>query len=160
MRLPIDAVIPEVLGKLGGNNNLVIEAAPGAGKTTRIPPALLDLDRRSVLVLEPRRLAARLAARFIAGERGEKVGETVGYQVRFEEFAGPRTRLRFVTEGVLTRMLLSNPHLEGVACVVLDEFHERHLEGDLALALLRHLQRTARLDLRLIAMSLRSRPRP
>jgi ATP-dependent helicase HrpB len=114
---------------------------------------LLDLDPRSVLVLEPRRLAARLAARFVAGERGEKVGETVGYQVRFEEFAGPRTRLRFVTEGVLTRMLLSNPRLEGVACVVLDEFHERHIEGDLALALLRRLQRTARRDLRLIAMS-------
>ena len=96
-----------------------------------------------MLVLEPRRLAARLAARFVAAERGEPVGETVGYQVRFEEVAGPRTRLRFLTEGVLTRRLLSDPHLERVGCVVLDEFHERHLEGDLALALLRRLQRTA-----------------
>jgi ATP-dependent helicase HrpB len=153
VRLPIDAVIPEILRKLRERTNLVVEAAPGAGKTTRVPPALLDLDSRGVLVLEPRRLAARLAARFVAAERGEAVGESVGYQVRFEEFAGPRTRLRFVTEGVLTRMLLSNPFLEGVACVVLDEFHERHLEGDLALALLRRLQRTARPELRLMAMS-------
>ena len=153
MQLPIDSSIPDILRKLRESNNLVIEAPPGAGKTTRVPPALLDLDPRGVLVLEPRRLAARLAARFVAGERGESVGQTVGYQVRFEEVAGPQTRLRFVTEGVLTRMLLSNPKLDGVASVVLDEFHERHLEGDLALALLRRLQRTARPDLRLIAMS-------
>jgi len=132
---------------------LVLEAPPGAGKTTRVPPALLDLDPRQVLVLEPRRLAARLAARFVSAERGEAVGETVGYQVRFEEVAGPRTRLRFLTEGVLTRRLLSDPTLSHVACVVLDEFHERHLEGDLALALLRRLQRTARPDLRLVVMS-------
>ena len=92
-------------------------------------------------MLEPRRIAARLAARFVAAERGEAVGETVGYQVRFEEVAGPRTRLRFLTEGVLTRRLLSDPALERVGAVVLDEFHERHLEGDLALALLRRLQR-------------------
>jgi ATP-dependent helicase HrpB len=153
VHLPIDSSIPEILRKLRESNNLAIEAPPGAGKTTRVPPALLDLDPRGVLVLEPRRLAARLAARFVAGERGEPAGQTVGYQVRFEEVAGPQTRLRFVTEGVLTRMLLSNPKLEGVASVVLDEFHERHLEGDLALALLRRLQRGARPDLRLIAMS-------
>ena len=89
----------------------------------------------------------------MAGERGEAVGETVGYQVRFEEVAGARTRLRFLTEGVLTRRMLSDPGLERVGCVVLDEFHERHLEGDLALALLRRLQRTARPELRLIVMS-------
>ena len=153
VQLPIDSSIPEILRNLRESNNLAIEAPPGAGKTTRVPPALLDLDPRGVLVLEPRRLAARLAARFVAAERGESVGQTVGYQVRFEEVAGPQTRLRFVTEGVLTRMLLSNPKLDGVASVVLDEFHERHLEGDLALALLRRLQRTARPDLRLIAMS-------
>ena len=111
MQLPIDSSIPDILRKLRESNNLVIEAPPGAGKTTRVPPALLDLDPREVLVLEPRRLAARLAARFVAGERGEPVGETVGYQVRFEEVAGPRTRLRFVTEGVLTRRLLSDPTL-------------------------------------------------
>jgi ATP-dependent helicase HrpB len=153
VQLPIDASIPAILRKLRESNNLAIEAPPGAGKTTRVPPALLDLDPRGVLVLEPRRLAARLAARFVASERGESVGQTIGYQVRFEEVTGPQTRLRFVTEGVLTRMLLSNPKLDGVASVVLDEFHERHLEGDLALALLRRLQRTARPDLRLVAMS-------
>ena len=153
VRLPIDDSIPEILRKLEVFPNLVIEAAPGAGKTTRVPPALLRKTPGNVLVLEPRRLAARVAARFIAAERGEPVGETVGYQVRFEDAAGPRTRLRFVTEGVLTRMLLSNPSLQGYDFVVLDEFHERHLEGDLALALLVRLQRTARPDLRLIAMS-------
>jgi ATP-dependent helicase HrpB len=151
--LPIDPLLPGILTHLRHSNTLVLEAPPGAGKTTRVPPALLDLDPRQVLVLEPRRLAARLAARFVAAERGEAVGETVGYQVRFEEVAGPRTRLRFLTEGVLTRRLLSDPTLPPVACVVLDEFHERHLEGDLALALLRHLQRTARPDLRLVVMS-------
>jgi len=153
LRLPIDPLIPEIVAHLRAAENLVLEAPPGAGKTTRVPPALLVLDEREVLVLEPRRLAARLAARFVASERGEPVGATVGYQVRFEEVAGPRTRLRFLTEGVLTRRLLSDPSLDRVAAVVLDEFHERHLEGDLALALLRRLQRTQRPDLRLVVMS-------
>jgi len=151
--LPVDSAVPEILRHLREANNLVLEAPPGAGKTTRVPPALLDLDDREVLVLEPRRLAARLAARFLARQRGEQVGETVGYQVRFEEAAGPRTRLRFVTEGVLTRKLLSDPALARTGCVVLDEFHERRLEGDLALALLRRLQQTTRRDLRLLVMS-------
>ncbi len=105
-----------------------------------------------MVVLEPRRIAARLAARRVAWEMGEQPGETVGYQVRFEEAVGPRTRLRFVTEGVLTRRLLSDPSLKGVDAVVLDEFHERHLESDLALALLKRLQRT-RPDLRIVVMS-------
>lgn len=153
MRLPIDPLIPEILASLRARPNLVVEAAPGAGKTTRVPRALLDLDSRETLVLEPRRLAARLAARFVASELGERVGETVGYQVRFEDVSSPRTRLRFMTEGVLTRRLISDPTLQGVGCVVLDEFHERHLEGDLALALLRRLQRGPRPDLRLIVMS-------
>ena len=153
MRLPIDPLIPDILQHLRSANNLVLEAEPGAGKTTRVPPALLTLDDREVLVLEPRRLAARLAARYVAAERGEPLGGTVGYQVRFEEVAGPATRLRFLTEGVLTRRLLSDPDLKCAGCVVLDEFHERHLEGDLALALLRRLQRTRRPDLRLVVMS-------
>jgi len=102
VRLPIDPLVPEILNHLRSAKNLVLEAPPGAGKTTRVPAALLELDDRDVLVLEPRRLAARLAARFVAAERGEPVGATVGYQVRFEEVAGPRTRLRFLTEGVLT----------------------------------------------------------
>jgi ATP-dependent helicase HrpB len=153
LALPIDPLIPEIAAHLREHNTLVLEAPAGAGKTTRVPPALLDLSDREVLVLEPRRLAARLAARFVASERGERVGETVGYQVRFDEVAGPRTRLRFLTEGVLTRRLLSDSRLERVGAVVLDEFHERHLEGDLALALLRRLQRTARPDLRIVVMS-------
>lgn len=153
MRLPINELLPAILHHLRGANHLVLEAPPGAGKTTRVPPALLALNGREVLVLEPRRLAARLAARYVAGELGEAVGATVGYQVRFEEVAGPRTRLRFLTEGVLTRRMLSDPDLERVGCVVLDEFHERHLEGDVALALLRRLQRTRRPDLKLVVMS-------
>ncbi len=151
--LPIDPLIPQILETVRRGSNLVIEAPPGSGKTTRVPPALLGLNSGEVWVLEPRRLAARLAARRVAAELGETPGQTVGYQVRFEEVSGPRTRLRFLTEGVLTRKLLSNPRLDGVGVVLLDEFHERHLEGDLALALLLRLQRTTRPDLRLAAMS-------
>ncbi|MGE5645724.1 MAG: ATP-dependent helicase HrpB [Acidobacteriota bacterium] len=151
--LPIDPLLPEILQQLRRGRNLVIVAAPGAGKTTRIPPALLDAFPGEILVLEPRRLAARLAARRVAAERGERAGQTAGYRVRFEDVTGPATRLVFMTEGVLTRRLLSDPALRGVGTVVLDEFHERHLEGDLALALLRRLQRTSRPDLRLVVMS-------
>jgi ATP-dependent helicase HrpB len=150
--LPIDAILPLVHQRLNARPNLVIEAPPGAGKTTRIPPALLS-NSGQVLVLEPRRLAARLAARRVAEELGEPLGETVGFQVRFEEVSGPKTRLLFLTEGVLTRRVLRDPDLKQVHCVVLDEFHERHLEGDLALALLRRLQLTTRPDLRIVAMS-------
>ena len=106
-----------------------------------------------IIVLEPRRLAARLAARRVAEELGEQVGGTVGYQVRFEDISSARTRVRFVTEGILTRRLLSDPELRGVRAVLLDEFHERHLHADVALALLRRLQRGARPDLRLVVMS-------
>ncbi|HYI97937.1 MAG TPA: ATP-dependent helicase HrpB [Bryobacteraceae bacterium] len=151
--LPIDAVLPEIVRAFTASRNLVIEAPPGAGKTTRVPPALLDLVRGEVIVLEPRRIAARMAARRLAEELGEKVGETVGYQVRFEDVSGPGTRLRFVTEGVLTRRLLSDPDLRTVSAVVLDEFHERHLDADLALALLRRLQTSSRPDLKLLVMS-------
>jgi ATP-dependent helicase HrpB len=150
--LPIEAILPEVLAALQRGPNLVLEAAPGAGKTTRIPAALLGLVQGEVLVLEPRRIAARMAARRVAAEMGEEVGETVGYQVRFEEKSGPRTRLRFVTEGILTRRLASDPLLRGVDAVVLDEFHERHLETDLALALLKRLQ-GSRPELRIVVMS-------
>jgi ATP-dependent helicase HrpB len=136
MRLPIDDLLP----RIPASGHLVIEAPPGAGKTTRVPAALLARDGGEVLVLEPRRLAARLAARRVASELGERVGQTVGYQVRLEDVSGPRTRLRFVTEGVLTRRLISDPTLVGVGTVILDEFHERHLDTDLALALLRRLR--------------------
>ncbi len=157
--LPIDAIIPEVLASLAKNPNLVIEAAPGAGKTTRVPPALLSAVGGEIIVLEPRRIAARLAARRVASELGENLGETVGYQVRFEEMSSVRTCLRFVTEGILTRRLLSDTKLEGVSAVVLDEFHERHLETDLALALLARLQQS-RPELRIVVMSATLDARP
>jgi ATP-dependent helicase HrpB len=150
--LPVDAILPGILASLQRSPNLVVEAPPGAGKTTRVPPALLEAVRGEVVVLEPRRIAARLAARRVAQEMGEPVGQSVGYQVRFEEVAGPHTRLRFVTEGVLTRRLLSDPALKGVDAVILDEFHERHLDTDLAIALLKRLQQ-ARPPLRIVVMS-------
>jgi ATP-dependent helicase HrpB len=155
-RLPIDDVLPDVVASLRGAGAVVVEAPPGAGKTTRVPRALHEAGLAGggeVVVLEPRRLAARLAARRVAEELGERPGETVGYQVRFEEVASPRTRIRYVTEGLLTRRLLADPTLRGVGAVVLDEIHERHLQGDLALALLRRLARTTRPDLKLVAMS-------
>jgi ATP-dependent helicase HrpB len=154
--LPIDALVPEIIGSLRRTPNLVIEAPPGAGKTTRVPPALLDAGLAGdgeVWVLEPRRLATRMAARRVAEERNERLGETIGYQVRFEEVGGPRTRLRFLTEGVLTRRLLSDPQLSRAQVIILDEFHERHLPADLALALLKRLQAGTRPDLRIVAMS-------
>jgi ATP-dependent helicase HrpB len=150
--LPVDAILPEIIDSLKRLPNLVIEAPPGAGKTTRVPPALLKSIAGEVVVLQPRRIAARLSARRVAWEMGEQAGETVGYQVRFEEAISARTRLRFVTEGVLTRRLISDPALKGVSAVILDEFHERHLESDLALALLKRLQQT-RPDLRIVVMS-------
>jgi len=159
MKLPIDALLPDITAALKTGGNLVIEAPPGAGKTTRVPRALLDRSDE-VLVLEPRRLAARMAARRVAEEMGEKLGETVGYQVRFEDVSSPRTRLRFLTEGVLTRRLLSDSTLARVHTVILDEFHERHLDGDLALALLRRLQRGARPNLRIVVMSATLDARP
>src|SRR5260370_5239336 len=145
----MDPLIPAILAHLRRSPNLVLLAPPGAGKTTRVPPALLSLAPGEVWVLEPRRLAARMAARRVASELGERVGETAGYQVRFEEVAGPRTRLRFMTEGVLTRRLLSDPDLRRAAVVVLDELPERDLDRDLALALLSRLQRTTPPDRRL-----------
>ncbi len=154
--LPIDSILPEVLSQLRQLNNLVLEAPPGAGKTTRMPVALLDgavANDAEVWVLEPRRLAARMAARRVAEERGERIGETIGYQVRFEEVSSAQTQLRFLTEGVLTRRLLTDPKLARAGIVMLDEFHERHLQADLALALLRRLQRTTRPDLKLVVMS-------
>jgi ATP-dependent helicase HrpB len=153
--LPIDSLLPELVATIRAAPNLVPEAPPGAGKTTRVPAALLDAQivKGEVWVLEPRRLATRMAARRVAEERGERLGETVGYQVRFEEVASKQTRLRFLTEGVLTRKLLADPQLKQVGIVVLDEFHERHLQADLALALLRRLQQTTRPDLKLVVMS-------
>jgi ATP-dependent RNA helicase HrpB len=153
--LPIDSILPEIVARLRSDRALVLAAPPGAGKTTRVPGALLDAGLAGtgeIVVLEPRRLAARMAAHRVAEELGEKVGKTVGYQVRFEDVCGPATRIRFVTEGVLARRLVAAPSLPGVAAVVLDEFHERHLQGDFALALLQRLRRV-RTDLRVVVMS-------
>ena len=154
--LPIDPLVPEIVSELKRSGNLVLIAPPGAGKTTRVPPALLRAQlagSKEIVVLQPRRLPTRLAARRVAEELGETLGERVGYQIRFEDVSGPATRLRFVTEGVLERRLFSEPLIPGVAVVVLDEFHERHLAADLALALLRKLQQTHRPDLKLLVMS-------
>ncbi|MEW5741370.1 MAG: ATP-dependent helicase HrpB [Myxococcota bacterium] len=154
--LPIDDVLPGVLAALRDREALVLEAPPGAGKTTRVPPAILDAGLagdKELVVLQPRRLATRLAAVRVAQERGERPGQTVGYQVRFEDVSSAKTRIRFVTEGILTRRLVGDPQLKDVGVVVLDEFHERHLAGDLALAMLRRLQKTSRPDLKLVVMS-------
>ena len=154
--LPIDPLLPEVVATLRKHPSLVLVAAPGAGKTTRVPRRLLEeglAGDKEVVVLQPRRLPTRLAAARVAEELGERVGERVGYQVRFEDVRGPKTRLSFVTEGVLGRRLLSSPTLPDVGIVVLDEFHERHLQSDLALAQLRQLQLGARPDLKLVVMS-------
>src|SRR5581483_9058643 len=150
--LPIDPLLPDVVAALREGRRLVLRAAPGAGKTTRVPAALLDAGiagGRAVVVLEPRRIAARAAAAFVARERGGEVGG----RVRFEQRGDGRTRLWFVTEGVFSRRLADDPFLEDVGVVVLDEFHERHLQGDVALAVVRTLQESVRPDLRLVVMS-------
>ncbi|MDH1161617.1 ATP-dependent helicase HrpB, partial [Pseudomonas otitidis] len=136
--LPIDAVLPALREALAGRHEAVLEAPPGAGKTTRVPLALLDepwLAGQTILMLEPRRLAARAAAERLAAELGEGVGERVGYRIRLESKVGPRTRIEVVTEGILARRLQDDPALEGVGLVIFDEFHERSLDADLALAL-------------------------
>ncbi len=136
--LPIDAVLPALRQALSERHEAVLEAPPGAGKTTRVPLALLDepwLAGQTILMLEPRRLAARAAAERLASELGEKVGETVGYRIRLDSKVGPKTRIEVVTEGILTRRLQADPALEGVGLLIFDEFHERSLDADLALAL-------------------------
>ncbi|MBH3473617.1 ATP-dependent helicase HrpB [Pseudomonas putida] len=136
--LPIDAVLPALRQALENRHEAVLEAPPGAGKTTRVPLALLNepwLAGQTILLLEPRRLAARAAAERLASELGEQVGETVGYRIRLDSKVGPKTRIEVVTEGILTRRLQADPALEGVGLLIFDEFHERSLDADLALAL-------------------------
>ena len=154
--LPIDALLPAIRDALATRGALVLQAPPGAGKTTGVPPALLDapwLGTQSVVMLEPRRLATRAAAARLAELRGESVGETVGYRMRGESRVGRRTRVEVVTEGVLTRRLQSDPTLDGVGAVLFDEFHERSLDADLALALCLRTRALVRGDLRLLVMS-------
>jgi HrpA-like RNA helicase len=124
--LPIETVIPALLDALASRHEAVLEAPPGAGKTTRVPLALLEapwLANQTILMLEPRRLAARAAAERLASQLGEKVGDTVGYRIRLESRVGPRTRIEVVTEGILARRLQDDPALEGVGLVIFDEFH-------------------------------------
>jgi ATP-dependent helicase HrpB len=156
--LPIDPLLAEIVDALTTEGAVVLEAPPGAGKTTRVPRALLDAWRArgeggEIVVLEPRRLAARLASARVADELGEAIGESIGYQVRFEDVSSSKTRVRFVTEAILTRRLLRDPTLRGVRAVLLDEFHERNLHADVALAWLRTLKQTTRPDLALAVMS-------
>jgi len=161
--LPIDPVLPRIVDSLRGNPNLVLQADPGAGKTTRVPPALLEmglLGDGECWILEPRRLAARLAATRVAEELGEPLGQRAGYAVRFEQKVSRATRLRFVTEGLLLRRLHGDSQLKGIAAVVLDEFHERHLHTDLGITLLRRLQLAARPELKLLVMSATLDPGP
>ncbi|MCG3114562.1 MAG: ATP-dependent helicase HrpB [Candidatus Manganitrophus sp. SA1] len=154
--LPIDEVLPSLRQALDAHPSAVLQAPPGAGKTTQVPLALRDepwLKHRSILILEPRRLAARAAAARMAFLLGESVGETVGYRIRFETKVSKKTRIEVLTEGILTRRLQSDPALEGVGLVIFDEFHERHLHADLALALCLDSRRVLREDLKLLVMS-------
>src|SRR5438552_108180 len=154
--LPIDAVLPALIEALARHNAAVLVAPPGAGKTTRVPLVLAGepwAKDRKILVLEPRRLAARAAAARMAATLGEVVGDTVGYRVRFGSKVSRRTRIEVVTEGVFTRMVLDDSSLEGVTAVLFDEFHERSLDADLGLALARNVQQGLREDLKLLVMS-------
>lgn len=154
--LPIDAALPELTGALRARNAAVLVAPPGAGKTTRVPLVLAQepwAGNRRILVLEPRRLAARAAAERMAKTLGERVGETVGLRVRFGSMVSRRSRIEVVTEGIFTRLIIDDPMLDGTAAVLFDEFHERSLDADLGLALARDVQQGLREDLRLLAMS-------
>ena len=156
--LPIDSHLPEILARLRESRAIVLVAEPGAGKTTRVPPGMLrgglvGREHPNVVMLQPRRVAARAAAQRIAEENGWELGKEVGYHVRFERRIGAQTRLRVLTEGILTRQLLDDPFLEGVGAVLLDEFHERSLHTDVTVALLREVRQTVREDMMLVVMS-------
>ena len=154
--LPIDAALPELTAALQARNAAILVAPPGAGKTTRVPLVLAQepwAENRRILVLEPRRLAARAAAERMAKTLGERVGETVGLRVRFGSKVSRKSRIEVITEGIFTRLIIDDPMLDGVAAVLFDEFHERSLDADLGLALARDVQQGLRDDLRLVAMS-------
>src|SRR6185369_3430380 len=154
--LPIDEILPQLLLTIQKHQNTILQAPPGAGKTTRVPLALLEIippEAGRIVMLEPRRLAAVSAARWMARSLGEDVGQTVGYSIRFDSRVSAATRIEVVTEGILTRRIQNDPLLEGVALVIFDEFHERSIHADLGLALCLDVQRQVRDDLKILVMS-------
>ena len=154
--LPIKDIIPEVKSLLDSNNTLIVNAPPGAGKSTLLPLVLLDegfLEGKKILMLEPRRLAAKTIAWRMSDLIAENVGETIGYRIRFESQISAKTRIEVVTEGILTRMLHSDNALEDVGMVIFDEFHERNIHADIAMALCREVQQVLRPDLRILVMT-------
>lgn len=160
---PVDTLLPALAASLEANRPVVLQAPPGSGKTTRVAPFLLDapwLRGRKILMLEPRRLAARAAAGYMARQRDESVGETVGYHIRLDRQAGPRTRIEILTEGLLTQRLLSDPELADTGLIIFDEFHERSLAADTGLALTLDARNALRPDLRIIVMSATLQPGP
>src|SRR5512145_1443771 len=155
-RFPVDTIIPKILPDLHDRPTVIVHAPPGSGKTTRIPLALLPADwlkGQKIIMLEPRRLAVVNSARWMSASLGEEVGATVGYAIRFDRKTSARTRLEILTEGLLTRRLQHDPLLTGVGLVIFDEFHERSLHADTALALCLDLQREVRPDLKILLMS-------
>jgi ATP-dependent helicase HrpB len=150
--LPIDAYLDEILSQVQKSSTILIKASPGSGKTTRLPWFIAKNIQSKVIVLEPRRLAAKLAAERIAQEEGLKIGEEIGYHFRFENKSSPKTKLTFYTEGTFLKKSINENELEDVGVIILDEFHERHLETDMALAWLLDLQ-ARRGNLKLILMS-------
>ena len=154
--LPIDAILPELLGIIQNHPNTILHAPPGAGKTTRVPLALMDIippEAGRIVMLEPRRIAAASAARWMARILGEEAGQTVGYSIRFESRVSSATRVEVVTEGILTRRIQNDPLLEGVGMVIFDEFHERSIQADMGLALSLDVQRQVRPELKILVMS-------
>src|SRR5664279_353454 len=155
-RLPIYDIEEQIVAGLGESRRLIVSAPTGSGKSTQVPQILLDrglLGAGQVVILQPRRLAARLLAARVAWERHVQLGREVGYQIRFENVTSADTRIRFVTEGLLLRQMVHDPKLRGVSALIFDEFHERHLYGDITLARALDLQETERPDLKLLVMS-------
>ncbi|NBX01990.1 DEAD/DEAH box helicase, partial [bacterium] len=153
--LPIDDLRDSLISACARTRRIVLRAPTGSGKSTRLPQMLLDLGlvQGQVVILQPRRMAARLLAHRVAQERGGSLGQEVGYQIRFERVESAQTRIKFVTEALLLRQMASDPELKGVGAVIFDEFHERSLHSDIALALARQLQEKSRPDLLMVVMS-------
>lgn len=154
--LPIEAIRSQLPDAAQRSGQWIVQAPTGSGKSTQLPQMLLDeglVTTGRILVLQPRRLAARLLASRVAQERGTRLGDAVGFHIRFDRVYGPDTRIVFITEGILLRMMLGEPTLPGIAAIVFDEFHERHLYGDLGIAMVKRLQDGARPDLRMVVMS-------